>query len=206
MRPLLSALALALALSAGCRAPRYQPPAPHEPHALLKVRAAYHMLSGPNLSQSVTIGKFRLAGARTAAIPNWTTAQRIHAQPAVLGMHAHFFHTQTQTRRVAYNETERYACGTQRSGYGKSSYTTTRYCTRMRTKYRTETHVVTITDGACRRGFRLNPAPGANYILEFSYMGHETCTLTCYEQHHDPAVAGSFQLTPCPSWVPAPAE
>jgi len=193
-------LAVAIAAaSVGC-ALHYQPPAADEPHALVKVRRVYLDRPGPNVREEVTLnGEIVVArnvGSEFVQAPA-IQAVRVHPAPIQWRASSHFYHTVTTTERRPHTVTERYACGTSSVG-GRSQ---TRYCTRSKTEYRTETVTRQVSDGSCERVASLQPRVGGVYLLSYSFTGPDVCSLLCMEQH--PRGDGTFDSLPCP---PAPTR
>ncbi len=169
----------------------------------MKLRVNYHSQPGPQMTERITLDGHEIRvpypEARGATR---TTAVRVRPKTGAWQLGSTFFHTITRRVPQTYTETERYPCGTQRSGFGNSTYTTTRYCTRthLRTRYvtRTEQEV----DGRCSVGFSLNPRVGAMYLLQYDFYAHGQCAARCFEQRPHPD--GTFALTPCPNAPPPP--
>ena len=93
---------------------------------------------------------------------------------------------------------ESYDCS---SGFGTNkSYRT---CTRSaphtvyRTKYRTVTKSVEVSDGSCSRSVRFFPKAHHVYLLQYTYQAPSACDLSCFEQVRGPD--GGFKNKPCPA-------
>jgi hypothetical protein len=197
MRQLLLPTALIIAaLCAGC-VHRYTEPAITEPHAIVRLRMVRHAWAGPELDEAVRLNGYAIdvppgmPGASTRAL-------RVRPELTHWQFRTRFFHRVTQpvTRLV----TERYACGSTRSGYGSSSYTSTQYCSRTVT--RTDYVTRQVVDAQCGSSDGHRPVAGGLYILQYDFFGHERCTLRCLRQIPQPG--GTFTLVPCgPNEPPA---
>ncbi|MCA9617187.1 MAG: hypothetical protein H6722_23100 [Sandaracinus sp.] len=198
-RRLCGLLLFALSL-AGCT-PRYVAPRADEPHAVLKTRFVHHAALGPALAMRLWVGdaviaRDRVPVARAVPPAPRTFAHRIRPEIAVVRAESTFFHTVTQM--VPVTVTDRYACGTERSGYGSNASTRTRYCTRSRTEMRSQTQ--TVNDGACQVGGAFLPEVGHTYVLQYDFYADRRCTAQVLEQVSAPD--GSFQLIPVREVVP----
>jgi hypothetical protein len=189
MRPLFG-VAISI-LASGCT-PAFQQPAASEPHALVKVRLLHTERLGPNLERVVLINdhQLELPEVEEQDAP-LTTAIRVRPEPTRWTVSAAFFHTstRTETRQVS----EQYACGTQTSGVAPHTFTSTRYCNRM--VPRTETVTVRVNDATCKASFGQVPRDAGVYLLQFTFVADEQCTLSCFEQQ--PAADGTFTNSPC---------
>lgn len=193
--------ALILCAAAGCY-PRYRPPTANEPHALVKVRVNYHSQPGPQVDERVTID------GHTVPVPHLearraprTTAVRVRPTFSRWSMGAEFFHLITRQVQQNYTETEQYACGTQRTGFGNNTSTQTRYCTRTHQRTRWVTQTQRVVDGSCRSGFALAAQVGATYLVQYDFYAHGQCAARCFEQR--PAPDGQFTMQPCAAPVAA---
>lgn len=209
------AFALALAwLLVGC-VKRYEFPGPDQPHALVKIRRVYHMVSGTTLDEVVTVNGYQVTQRQVAsalASPAHQV-QRVHPEPGQWQVAAAFHHSEMRSFQERYTEniprqemehrmeSESYSCG---SSYGSSApRTCTRMVSRSRlvTKYRQETKYrwvikpVRVEDGACAAAFSYTPRPNEIYLLQFTFVAAGNCSLTCKRQTRDPA--GREQLLPC---------
>ena len=195
------ARALSIAATAGflaaCGPGRYyQQPDPAEPHAILKLRVAYHEMSGPELDETVSLAGYALPAPTVDGPRRFTRAYRIRpGEPQSVRVGSHFFHVVTVPRREQYTEQERYPCGSQTTGFGSSQRTTTRYCSRTVIKYRTVYDRRVITDGECERRGTIAATPGDVYVLQYDYYMNAQCNLRCMRQLPEPD--GSFRMVPC---------
>ncbi len=124
-----------------------------------------------------------------------TNAFRVRPELTSLEVQSDFFDTETRMVREAYQVNEQYYCGTQRSGFGSNTYTTSKYCNRSVTKYRNKWITVRHPRGACRSSVTLSPQPGEVYLLEYTFSGPGVCRLQCLRQHF--TGPGTFQNEPC---------
>jgi hypothetical protein len=201
MQRLLSVIAL-VALGGCARA--YVQPTPNEPHAVLKFRLVHHDVPGPNLGMELRLGEHvlgreRIAARRGTPLSPSTTAHRVRPELAQIEIRTAFTHqvSRPATRQVS----ERYACGTQTTGFGTNQRSTTRYCTRNRTEH--YQRVDTVVDGACRVGGAFLPQVGQTYIVQYDYYAHERCTAQVFQQLARPD--GSFHLVPVAEATPPPS-
>ena len=102
---------------------------------------------------------------------------------------------------MAVGRSEQYYCGTQRSGFGSNTYTTSKYCTRSVTKYRNKWVTVRQPRGACSRQVGLSPKPGDVYLLQYTFNGPGVCELSCVRQRF--SGPGQFQNQACETVAPA---
>jgi hypothetical protein len=194
-------LLAALPFLASACVPKFVQPEVTQPHALVKVRIAYHVQSGPYLAQSVKIGEFAAPVEPPAG--NVTTpyirAVRVPPEPTTWQVESQFFHLVTETERVPVQVSESYSCGTDtsHSGSGSSarSTTQTKTCTRTRTEYRMQTQTRQVVDALCKASVTHAPQAAEAYLLQYDFYGSDQCTLRCYRQA--PTGAGKFALTPC---------
>lgn len=194
-------LAVCVLGALGACVPSFVQPAATDPHAVVKVRVAYHTESGPQLSQAVRIGEFAapISSPPGSVTTPYTQALRVPPSPTTWGFRSEFFHTVSHTRQVPVQVSESYSCGTYTSttGYGSSarSTTQTRTCTRTRTEYRTQTETQRVTDASCSVTLRHAPQAGGTYLLQYDFYGNDKCSLHCYRQ--TPTTDGQFKLEPC---------
>jgi hypothetical protein len=176
----LPAFVVLLCVSA-CTRP-YQQPAPNEPHAVVKVRLAYHDHPGPSLTEKVRLNEFGIElppDENLRAVPV-ISAIRVRPERNDWSIATTFYHTYTTSRSESYS----YSCG----------QTTCRS-----TRQVTQTH--TAVDGSCERQMSILPRQGGVYLLQYDYLSHEQCSLNCIEQV--PNTDGTFANRPCEQ-LPAP--
>jgi hypothetical protein len=196
-------------LALGCMRD-YKPPTADQPHAILKVRRTYENVAGATLSELVTIDEFRGFGHASSAREGadaHTDALLIHPAPVTIGVTSEFSHMEermvqeTYYEQESYMASESYSCGT-----GTSYQSCTRSVTRYRSVPRTRMVMrsVPVSDGACRSAFRLAPAVGAVYLMQYTYRQSSVCSLSCFEQL-TPASSppGQIEQRPCPVAPPA---
>lgn len=155
----------------------YEQPSVSSPHAVVKVRLAYHDQPGPQLSERVRLNDFDILMPpdETRRATPATEAVRVRPEPAVWSISSNFYHTYTTTTY----QSSSYTCGTST-------------CTRMVPV--TTTH--TVTDGACSQSLAFMPKVGDMYVLQYDFLGADQCTLVCMRQ----VFTGNDQFTsePCP--------
>lgn len=198
-RPLLGLLPLIGALAVACGPPRYEPPELHQPHATVVVRVIHHTLSGRDLAHTTLLNGFGIdIGERPGVVRGAPITRTVRVRPESTRwrFRSHFSHTEQRMETVY--ETERYSCGTQTTGYGASSRTTTRYCTRQVPRQRMRT--VRVTDGVCEAETTHTPRIDRRYVIQFDYHANGQCRARCFQQ--TPQAGGDFRLTPCGSPVP----
>lgn len=190
----LSLVAFAV-LGTGC-VPRFEQPKLDEPHAVVKVRIAYHSNPKTTLRESVQLNEFAVEvapkGGRGSVETPLTAAIRVRPEPAHWQIGSTFSHDVSRTVRKSRQVGEQYSCGTQTIG----TSTSTRYCTRYRTEWYNETVTDTIVDARCAASAKHNPIVGATYLLQYDFYEHDRCTVQCYEQK--PTPDGGFALSRCP--------
>ena len=201
------AMTVVAALATGC-VKHYKPPTSDEPHAVLKFRRAYEESRGVSLREILALDDHRAVektiSARRSKAPQ-IDAVLVHPRSAHVQAASTFFHTEMRQVQESYQEskphytTESYSCGTV-----SSPRTCTRGVTRYtyETKYRWVTKAVEVVDGACSASVWLAPSQDGVYLLEFTYRGHRSCRLSCYEQLSQSD--GTFENQACP--VPSPEE
>ncbi len=191
-------LGVALAFHAACGPPPiYQQPALDEPHAVLKVRVSYHATLPTTLEESMTLAGYTLPAPGPAELSPRHFVRAFRVQPGLqtLRIRTHFFHNETRSHVESYYETQRYACGTTRSGYGSSSYSTTQYCSRSMPRTRTVYRTVRVTDALCERQAPMDFPPQSVFFVEYDFYGHGQCSTRCMLQ--TPDANGGFSFTPC---------
>lgn len=171
--------------------PEYRPPALSEPHALVKVRLAYHAWSGPQLEQVVLIDQH---GVKEIPAPVQggegvvTRPVLVRPGPAPWTVRTAFFHTYMTTRTESYSTSESYSCG-------KSM------CSRSVPHTRTVTQTVRVNDAVCERAMRHLAVQNGIYILQYDFFANERCSLTCFRQIQQPD--GALANVPCEAAPPA---
>ena len=193
-------LAVPILVAAGC-VPAYRPPTEAQPHAVLKFRRVYPQVFGTGLTEGLMLGEYRAVSARDAsdmARAPRVDALLVHPVPTTATADSTFFHTEsrlvteTYTEQVPYTTTETYNCG---------SGTSYRTCTRMVTRYRSETKTrqvwktVEVVDAACRTQIAIDPRDGDVLLLEYDFAGASACRLSCIQQRVNPD--GTFDNAPC---------
>ena len=206
LRPARTLAVAAWALLGSACVKAYQAPTADQPHALVKIRRAYHVSAGTDLHEYANIGEFRALVEQRAASQSEarTTAILVHPGPARWKVGSEFSHMELRmvreqySQQVPYTALETYNCG---------SGTSYRTCTRSATRYRTETRWrtvqkhVRVSDGACHGAAAHQARQGSVYLLQYSYSGPKVCSLQCLEQR--PVDGQQFQSVAC---QPAPAE
>jgi hypothetical protein len=183
-RPLAVAAVVA---AAGCYAP-YRLPSLDEPHAMVKIRLAYHTWPGPQLRQVVLINgeQVEVPNPPIAGPSEIARAVPVRPQATRWDVRANFYHTVTVPQQQTYTTTESYPCG-----FGTSATTCTRTTTHTRTVWVTQT----VTDAACESAAGQGPQVNGVYLLHYDFYAHGQCTLACFRQWPQPD--GSFQSAPC---------
>ena len=202
VRPVLSALIALLALSACVR--RFEEPRLDEPHAIVKVRVVHHDSPGPQLAEDVRWNEYAVAvPSPMGAQPRESLrAVRVRPELAQWAFATTYFHTVTRMEMRTEYRSEQYACCTETTGFGSTSSTRTRYCTRQVPEQRWVQVTDRIVDGACRAGVAHRPMAGAMYVVQYDYFGGDRCTVQCLRQLG--ATDGSFRFVPCGRGEPPP--
>jgi hypothetical protein len=165
--------------------PDYQGPAKGEPHAIVKVRLAYHDWPGPELEQLVDIDGRALRGIPAPARGGDEIATRValvRPGPVAWTIQTTFFHNDVTSHAETYDTTEPAPCGT-----------TT--CMQIRPHTRLVNKVDRVNDAACSQGTRFRAKAGETYVLQYDYLADQKCTLACYRQVH--AAKGAPGKVPC---------
>jgi len=167
---------IAALLAVGCVNP-YEQPGPNSPHALVKVRLAYHDHPGPQLAERVRINDYDIVlppdeSGRATPV---TEPVRVRPELAAWSISSNFYHTYTTTTMT----TTTYSCGTS---------------TCSRTTPTTMTH--TVSDGSCQKSVTFLPQVGAMYLLQYDFLAANQCSLVCLQQFS--AGNGQFTTEPCP--------
>ena len=199
LRVLIPAASLA-ALAVGCRPPAYVQPEADEPHAVLKIRHVVHAKRGPGYASITRLGEFSIdERALDPELAEGATVHlRVRPEAAELGVSGASFHTEMRSVQKWRSVSESYSCPQQQCSYGpRGSTCQTVYntCTRTRQESYYVTEAVRVTDDECGRTTSFSPRVGANYLLQFDYLGEGDCKLACFEQR--PRPDGQFQLVPC---------
>lgn len=189
-----------LACHGNALVPRYAEPEADEPHAIVKLRSLYLDHPGEQLDELVTVGGDRIDLAAPTAATR-TNAFRVRPETTAVEIESDFFDVERHMVRESYQVSEQYYCGTQRSGFGSNTYTTSKYCTRSVTKYRNKWVTVRHPRGACRKQIDLSPKPGDVYLLQYTFNGPGLCELSCVRQRF--SGPGQFQNQPCETVAPA---
>ncbi len=190
-------LAFAVVTLASCGTSLYVEPTPDQPHGLIKLQIAYHAAGGTNLDEAIEIDALAitLPAPTVDSTRAYLRAVRVAPGNHSVSFRSTFVHYVTRLVTQHYTEYERYPCGTTRSGYGRSSYTSTQYCSRAVQRTRTVPQTSTVVDGACARSGPLGIGAGDELILRYDYFGHEQCSVRCYRQV--PGPGGTFAMQPC---------
>jgi hypothetical protein len=158
--------------------PEYRPPSLSEPHAVVKVRLAYHAWSGPELEQVVLIGAY---GVKEIPTPvqggEGVVARPVLVRPGAVPwtVRTAFFHISTTTRTEVYQT-------------GESVPQT-----------RTVTETFRENDAVCERAIRHLAVQNGIYILQYDFFADQRCSLHCFRQVQQPD--GTLGNVPC---EPAP--
>jgi hypothetical protein len=160
-----------------------------EPHAMVKVRLAYHARPGPMLSQLVLINGEDTGIPAPPDLGSGEITRAIPVRPIATrwDLHAEFFHTITVAQTQTTYTTESYPCG--RIGNSTS------YCTRSIPHTRTVWVTQHVRDAYCEQAAGQAPQVGAVYLLQYDFFAHGHCTLACFRQL--PQADGSFLNAPC---------
>lgn len=178
---------LLVALTSSC-VPPYEPPTANQPHAVIKFRRTYDQTAGTRLSEMVDIDEhaaLRESTHSSVAKAPRTDSILAHPVPGTFVVRSNFSHQEMRTVQESYQEShttyrmESYSCGS-----GTSYRTCTRSAphTEYRTKYRTVTKSVDVSDGSCSRALRFAPKDHHVYLLQYTYQAPSACQLSCFEQ------------------------
>jgi hypothetical protein len=171
----LAGLSLVAWLVSAC-ANDYRAPSHSEPHALVKLRLAYHAWLGPLLEQVVTIDGDDVRDIPSPAPErNGGAVNRpILVRPGNIGctVRATFFHNDVTTHAESYETSEPAPCGA-----------TT--CMQSQPHTRLVNQFDRVDDASCTQGLRFPAKTGESYVLEFDFLADRQCTLKCYRQAHE---------------------
>lgn len=165
-----------------------------EPHAVVKVRLAYHSAPGPQLAQTVMHNEARVEEIPTPVVGGDGVVNRpvlVRPQPVTWTISSNFFHTVTTTSLQTVMVSRSYPCG-------RST------CTTSSPQTRTVTRTVMVSDGSCRTALAQYPQGQGVYLLQYDFFAHGHCTLRCFRQ--SPAPDGTAVNGPCEPAPPVAAE
>ena len=152
--------------------PEYRPPLLSEPHAVVKVRLAYHDWSGPQLEQVVLLGKY---GVKDIPVPVHggegvvTRPVLVRPGPVYWTVRTAFFHTYMTTRIESYTTSESYSCGTG-------------MCSRSVPHTRVVNQMVRVNDAVCEQVIHHLAVQNGIYILQYDFFADQRCSLHCLRQ------------------------
>lgn len=184
-------LPVALMALAGCVS-AYTPPRPDEPHAVAKIRVAYHASAGTGLHQVVTVDGHPVEVAEPVPGTDGTATSATLVRPVdtTWEISSEFFHLEMRQVMETYYTTEYYSC---MQGFGQHAHMGS--CSRQVSHQRWVSRSVPVTDMACTTGVRQIPRVGAVYLLQYDFYGQDRCTLACLEQI--PTGPQTFRMAPC---------
>ena len=165
--------------------PEYRPPALSDPHAVVKLRLAYHAWSGPQLEQVVLLERY---GVKEIPAPvqngEGVVTRPVLVRPGLVPwtVRTAFFHTNTTTAIESYTTSESYSCG-------KSM------CSRSVPHTRTVTRTVRVNDAVCERAIRHAAVQDGIYVLQYDFFADQRCSLHCFRQLQQPD--GTLGNVPC---------
>jgi len=165
--------------------PDYQAPAQSEPHALVRLRLAYHDWPGPELEQVVDIDGRALRDIPQPARRGDGVATRtalVRPGPVAWTIQTTFFHNDVSSHAETYDTTEPAPCGT-----------TT--CMQTRPHTRLVNKVDRVNDAGCSQGTRFQAKAGETYHLQYDFSADQKCTLVCSRQVHQGK--GPSATAPC---------
>jgi hypothetical protein len=187
---------LVAAAGSGCAAP-YRTPLPTEPHAIVTLRRTYNRTVGESLTEWLLVDRQsafnRVTWTEQIRGPAVDTL-RVPPRPSTFTVKVLFSHseirpiTDTFHEQVPQLRTESFGCAT-----GTCTREVTDYHTEQRTQY--VSHYLEVSDGTCAKDVRFAPAVDHRYVLQFTYLTHGACSLSCTEQVA--AEDGQLQIVPC---------
>lgn len=193
----LSALSLLLSL-VGCLP--YLQPGRGEPHALVKLRVAYHESYGRGLQHAVYLN------GQTVSVPlpegsvetPYTISLRVAPGRARWRFTAAFEHEEMRVSQRPPPMAGPDACGLPMHGAQADDPQRGRLpmnCTPSMSPYPQEMTRVSVVDAGCTATSEHVARAGELYLLQYDFYGDDQCSLRCYEQHE--AEGGAFELVPC---------
>lgn len=175
-------LTVLAAVNAGCIS-YHKPPAPGKPAATVKFRINhYYYPSGANrFSNVLNIDDRRwpFHAVARGATATWT---RVKPGWRTIELDTYLAYSYSRIESYTRYYSERYRCGS-----------STCYRSKSRTEYRTRYYTSVL--GRCRRRFLAWFQNGAQYLIQYSYVGPVSCNMTCHQQVFTPD--GRFRLLPC---------
>ena len=165
--------------------PDYRPPNFNEPHALVKVRLAYHAWPGSELEQLVSIDGNDVREIPPPEQHGVAVATRpvlVRPGSAVWTFRTTFFHNDVTSHAETYESKEDVPCDS-----------TT--CVQSTPHTRQVNRVERVDDATCAQSTKLLAVSGETYTLEYEYLANQQCTLHCHRQVHRPG--GAAASTPC---------
>lgn len=194
----LSVLSLLLSSLAGCLP--YLQPRPDEPHALVKVRVAYHESYGSGLQHAVYLNALSVSVPlpKGSVETPYTTSLRVAPGRASWRFTAAFHH---EERRMSQRLTPLpgpVSCSRPPTSAGADSPLhgpLAASCTSQPAATQTEFTTHSVVDADCTATTEHEARAGEVYLLQYDFYGDEQCSLRCYEQRE--ADGGEFELLPC---------
>jgi hypothetical protein len=195
MRRSLSTLTAALAL--GACVP-YYPPARGEPHALVKVRVAYHAQYQGDLQHAVYVnGQAVAVPLPPASVQTpYTTALRVRPGPVRWKFVSAFQHKSTRTVQLTQMggpiscQLPAGSPGGDNPLHGPLPGACTPYL-----PYPAPPTTEFVTDASCEAKAEHAVRPNEIYLVQYDFYGDGQCRARCYIQVE--AADGQFRLTPC---------
>jgi hypothetical protein len=175
---------LAVLMASAC-VPEYRQPDLREPHAVAKLRLAYHAWSGPMLEQTVMVD-----GSRVRNMPAPVQGGKGVATHAVLlrpgtvrwTIQTAFFHNDVSTHAETYTSDETRPCADTA-------------CMQSAPQARNVNKVDRVDDATCEAGMKHTALAGEIYLVQFDFFADRRCSVQCFRQVSRPG--GTIANAPC---------
>lgn len=160
------------ALPFGACVPDYRPPELGAPHAVARLRLAYHAWSGTLLEQTVMVDGSAVkdvpAPAQAAAGPATRT---VLLRPGTVRwtIQSAFFHNDVSTHAESFTSTEAHSCNDTS-------------CTEPPPQAHNVNVVTRVDDATCEAGIKHQAVAGETYTIEFDFFADRRCSLQCFRQ------------------------
>ena len=177
------AILLVLAMSA-C-VPDYRPPDLGAPHAVAKLRLAYHDWAGPMLEQKVMVDGSLVKDLPAPAERGDRVATRsVLLRPGTVRwtIQAAFFHNDVSTHAETHASVDDHPCSDIA-------------CTQPLPQARNVNKVDRVDDAVCEVGVKHLAAAGQTYVVQFDFSADHRCTLQCFRLVSGPR--GKSTSAPC---------
>ena len=181
--PRLRACWLLVLLLGGC-VPEYRQPDLEQPHAVAKLRLAYHAWPGPMLEQTVMVDGSLVKVPLPVQGHAGAVTRTLRLRPGALwwSIRAAFFHNDVSTHAETHTPAENHPCDDIA-------------CTEPAPQVHNVNTVDRVNDVVCEAGMKQQVVAGATYVVQFDFSAERRCTLQCFRQVSRPG--GKVASAPC---------